>query len=172
MDILTASSSNLHVTKFFKQIKEDLAKLSWGNHQDIIHFWAREVGESKKGHYHCFIGFKQSYKRIGAISPDGYTGIWKLLAERWSALTGGFLRPVTTHTVNRGNNNELSSAFKRLSYAAKVRDKDFGTGDTYKRFSASRLEAKNVNTQCAFPDELHIWFPIPPTPTYLPHLAQ
>jgi hypothetical protein len=143
-DISTPSSSNQLVTEFFKRVKEQLGKSQWGSHTRVIHFWTREVGKTEKGHYHCFIGIKHSMVRPGGISSKGYTGIWKLLEIIWKELTGGFLRPTKYHTVNRGNVIQLSTAFYHLSYAAKVRDKDFGTGETHKRYSASRLKSKNL----------------------------
>jgi len=137
------SSSNQLVTEFFKQIKEQLAKSQWQNHKKAIHLWVREVGETEKGHYHCFIGLKQTMLRPGGIKDDGYTGIWKLLQSHWKELSGGYVTPTKYHTVNRGNLIELGEAFKHLSYAAKIRDKDFGTGETHKRFSTSRVRPKD-----------------------------
>ena len=143
-------SSNQLVTEFFKRAKEQLGKAQWGSHKNAIHFWAREVGETEKGHYHCFIGLRHSMLRPGGISSKGYTGIWKLLENLWKELVGGSVRPTKYHTVNRGNLIELGKAFYHLSYAAKVRDKDFGTGEKHKRFSASRLKLKEK--KCQRPD--------------------
>lgn len=147
MDFLTPLSSNQLVTEFFKRVKEQLGKAQWGSHKNVIHFWAREVGKTEKGHYHCFIGLRHSMVRPGGISSKGYTGIWKLLESLWKELIEGFLRPTKYHTVNRGNLIELGKAFYHLSYAAKVRDKDFGTGEKHKRYSASRLKRKEGKSQ-------------------------
>lgn len=135
-------SGNQLVTLFLKKIKEDLASARWGGHTQIIHGWAREVGKGGRAHYHFYIGFKQLYRRVGAISESGCTGLWKLIQNRWSEVSGGFARPSNSHTVNRSNPHELERAFHHLSYIAKIRDKDFGTGETHKRYSRSRLKPK------------------------------
>lgn len=134
--------SNQLVTEFFKKLKEELSSSKWGKNQDVIHCWAREVGKEGRVHYHCYIGFKQLYRRVGAISEDGCTGAWKLIQNRWKEASEGFARPSKSHTVNRDNFGELAVAFHHLSYIAKIRDKDFGTGETHKRFSRSRLKSK------------------------------
>lgn len=135
-------SGNQLVTGFLKKIKEDLASAKWGRHTKVIHCWAREIGQEGRAHYHFYIGFKQCYRRVGAISEDGCTGLWKLIQNRWKEASGGFARPSKAHTVNRSNPQELETAFHHLSYIAKVRDKDFGTGETHKRYSRSRLKPK------------------------------
>lgn len=135
-------SGNQLVTEFFKRLKEELSSSKWGKNKDVIHCWAREVGEEGRAHYHCYIGFKQLYRRVGSISGSDCTGLWGLIQSRWKEVSGGFARPSKSHTVNRKEKKELDAAFHHLSYIAKIRDKDFGTGETHKRYSRSRLKAK------------------------------
>ncbi|HIE5462771.1 YagK/YfjJ domain-containing protein [Pseudomonas aeruginosa] len=134
---------NQEVSDFVQEAKRKLATCAWGNHRQMTYCWVREVGDSRKEHYHVFIAFKQLYRRTGKVSAEGYTGLWEMLQKPWEALTGGFLRPITSHTVNRNNKSEIFAAFRHLSYLAKVRDKDFGTGENHKRYSSSRLLSKH-----------------------------
>jgi hypothetical protein len=139
--LMPALSANQDVTKFFKQIKEDLSSSAWGNQKQVIHFWAMEIGKSKNGHYHCMIGVN-SKARVGTFYTTPSTFIWELLERRWRELSGGSLNASKCHVVNRFNKKELSDAFEHLSYICKTRDKVFGTGEHHKRFSGSRLKPK------------------------------
>lgn len=143
---LPADSANLLVSKFFKKIKEDLASSIFGNQKQVIHFWAREVGKSKNGHYHCMIGVSSTV-RIGMFHIAPATHAWGLLDRRWRELSGGFMNGNKCHVVNRNNRTELATAFKHLSYSCKTRGKQFGTGENHKRFSTSRLPPKKVAIQ-------------------------
>ena len=145
-DKMPAATANLVVTKFFKQIKQDLSSSKWNNQVNVIHCWAREVGKSQHGHYHCMIGLS-SKVRLGTFYTETGTSVWKLLKNRWSELIDGSMHCSTCHVVNRSNKKELDAAFFHLSYICKVRDKHFGTGENYKRFSASRLKPKEVTDQ-------------------------
>ncbi|MCO2549223.1 inovirus-type Gp2 protein [Pseudomonas aeruginosa] len=136
---------NQEVSEFVQEAKRKLATTAWGNHRQLAYCWVREVGDSRKEHYHVYIAFKQLYRRAGKVSAEGYTGLWGMLQKPWEELTGGFLRPITSHTVNRNNQSEIFAAFRHLSYLAKVRDKDFGTGENHKRYSSSRLLSKDGN---------------------------
>ncbi|MHA6136679.1 YagK/YfjJ domain-containing protein [Pseudomonas mohnii] len=138
-----ASLDNPVVSAFFKQIKEVLSSQQWGGDKLIAHCWVREVGKKGTPHYHCYIAFKQFLRRIGSVSSSGYTGLWDLLCSRWNALTDGYIRANKYYTVNRDNHPELNKAFEHLSYMAKLRDKDFGTGDTHKRYMSSRIKPKH-----------------------------
>ncbi|WP_074941393.1 YagK/YfjJ domain-containing protein [Ectopseudomonas composti] len=140
---------NLVVSDFFKSVKQQLGQKDWLCNKDVIYCWAHEQGELDKDHYHCYIGFKQLYRRIGGITSEGYTGLWVMLQTCWKTHSGGYLRPTNAHTVNRNKQGEFNKAFWHISYMAKVRDKTFGTGESYKRFSPSRLKpAKTAPNSC------------------------
>lgn len=147
-ELMTASTGNLVVSNFFKQVKQDLASANWSRQKNVIQGWAMEVGESDNVHYHCYIGIASTV-RLGTFYGDTLTGLWKLLYNRWEQLSGGSVRPSETshHVINRNNHKELSTAFYHLSYICKVRSKDFGTGESHKRYSNSRLRPKKVADQ-------------------------
>lgn len=160
MDYMPAASANLVVTKFFKQIKQDLSSPKWNKQINVIHCWAREVGESENGHYHCYVGLSSTV-RLGTFYGETPTHIWKLIYNRWKQLSGGSVRPSkrSCHVINRNNHNELSTAFFHLSYICKVRSKDFGTGEHHKRYSNSRLKYKTGTTALALdPKPEHEFF--------------
>ncbi|NUT87567.1 inovirus-type Gp2 protein [Pseudomonas corrugata] len=150
-ELMPASSSNLDVTKFFKQIKEDLSSSVWGNQKHVIHFWAIENGTSKNGHYHCMIGFSSTV-RVGTFYTAPSTFAWELLERRWNEISGGSLNGSKCHIVNRSNQKEFSDAFEHLSYICKTRDKVFGTGEHHKRYSASRLKHNKGTIQLSITD--------------------
>lgn len=134
------------LSQYIKKIKVDLSSNTWRNHKRIIHGWVKEVGTSNKSHYHLFFGVQALQRTLGAISKDGHTGIWKLLEDRWSELTGGSVHFSKSHTLNRGDDKALADCFYHLSYLAKVRDKQFRTGEDYRRFHFSRLKQKTELT--------------------------
>lgn len=160
-NIIPAASGNQMVSKFFKQIKEDFASSTFGNQKHVIHCWAREVGTSKNGHYHCMVGVSSTV-RIGTLYTQPSTGAWELLERRWNDLSDGSLSESGCHVVNRSNHKELDNAFYHLSYMCKVRDKQFGTGENHKRFSSSRLKPKEVTDQIltagCHPESLEYFF--------------
>jgi hypothetical protein len=148
-NLMTASLGNLVVSKFFKQVKQDLASANWNHQKNVIQGWAREVGDSINGHYHCYIGVSSTV-RLGTFYDGTPTLLWRLLYNRWEEASGGSVRPSCCHIVNRNNHKQLSDAFFHLSYMCKVRSKDFGTGEDHKRYSNSRLKPKKVADQ--YPD--------------------
>lgn len=147
-DIINASSGNLVISKFFKQIKQDLANGKWNHQKNVIFGWAMEIGESDNAHYHCYLGVGSTV-RLGTFYDGTPTQLWELLYSRWKWLSGGSVRPSDTshHVVNRNNHKQLSEAFYHLSYICKVRSKDFGTGEHHKRHSNSRLKPKKIADQ-------------------------
>ncbi|MGO4309750.1 inovirus-type Gp2 protein [Pseudomonas sp. KB_15] len=151
VDILPASSANLVVSNFFKQVKQDLASANWSRQKNVIQGWTREIGESNNAHYHCYIGVSSTVP-IGTFYDNTPTQIWKLIYSRWKDLSGGSVRPSGHHVVNRFNHEQLSTAFYHLSYLCKVRSKDFGTGEPHKRYSNSRLKPKKVADQQVITD--------------------
>ncbi|MCP1649441.1 YagK/YfjJ domain-containing protein [Pseudomonas nitroreducens] len=135
----TPDEGNQLVSDFFKSMKESLCRKKWKGQKQVIFGWAREVETNASGHYHCFIGFKALYKFLGAITEDGCTRIWGLIESHWKRLSDGSMQAVRYHTVNRGVLKELDDAFFDISYLAKTKGKIFSTGETHKRYSASRL---------------------------------
>lgn len=133
------STWNLALSKFWGIVKKRLATKACYNIKEVAYCWCREVGESKHEHYHCYIAFKHETVSFGSFLRKRYTGLWGVLQDAWIELTGGFLKPVKSHTLNRGDVKTLHKVFKHLSYMAKVKTKDFGTGATHKRYNASRL---------------------------------
>lgn len=135
---------NQLISRFIKLCKADLGSSSWGQHKRFIHGWVKEVGEVEKSHYHLFFGFQTLQRLLGKISGDGCTGMWKLFEDRWYELTGGTVHFVKNpHFLKRDEKQKFADCFYHLSYLAKIRDKHFGTGETYRRFGFSKLPPKN-----------------------------
>ena len=139
-DLYCAKLENQQLSSFIKTIKANLHLSRWGSHKHVAYGWVREVGKTGHGHYHLFIAFKATFRRLGAISSEGYTGIWDLLRSRWKQASGGSISVSNAHTVERNDFQSFEKCFHHLSYMSKVRDKHFGTGETFKRFSVSRLQ--------------------------------
>ena len=130
---------NSQVSDYLKMVKCNLALKKWGGHKRVAYGWVREVCKSGHGHYHLYIAFKSTYRRLGAISGNGLTGLWYLLQRCWKSTTGGRISISNAHTVKRRDQGSLANCFHHLSYLAKTRSKDFGTKATHKRYSGSRL---------------------------------
>ncbi|MDB6142952.1 MAG: inovirus Gp2 family protein [Pseudomonas sp.] len=143
---MTAKAGNQVISKFFKLIKQDLARAKWNRQKKVIHCWAREVGDSINGHYHCYIGVSSTVA-LGTFYNGAPTKVWKLIHDRWKSVSGGSVWPSNPYVVNRGKHKELNTAFKHLSYICKVRSKDFGTGEDHKRYFNSKLKPKEVADQ-------------------------
>ncbi|MDI2410859.1 YagK/YfjJ domain-containing protein [Pseudomonas aeruginosa] len=142
----TPDEGNQLVSDFFKSMKEHLARVKWKSHQQVIFGWAREVETNASGHYHCFIGFKAVFKFLGEVSKGRCTHVWGLIESRWKRISGGSMQANGYHTVNRGEPKELDDAFFHISYLAKTKGKVFCTGETHKRYSASRLKPNSKQT--------------------------
>lgn len=136
----TPEEGNQLVSDFFKSMKESLSRKKCKGHKQVIFGWAREVETNASGHYHCFIGFKALHKFLGEISESGCTHLWGLIESHWKRLSGGSMQAAGYHTINRGVLEELDEAFFHISYLAKTKGKIFSTGETHKRYSASRLK--------------------------------
>ena len=136
---------NNAMTRTTKMIKENLQLKRWSGHRDLISGWVYEVGNDGRPHYHCFIGFKSCYRRLGAFGGETYSGIWELIRSAWKRTTGGTVHFSKNHTVNRTNFEQLNCCIHHISYMAKVNTKQFGNGSTAKNFSFSRL--KSTSTQ-------------------------
>ncbi|BAR69248.1 TPA: YagK/YfjJ domain-containing protein [Pseudomonas aeruginosa] len=134
---------NRQLRAFFKSVKENLALKHWGAHRRVVHGWTREVGKTKHGHYHVFIAFKRLTVRFGTFSRERYTGLWELLRRCSKCITGANLRfcPVV-HILERSDTTAFDNCFYHLSYIAKLRDKEFGSGNRHKLFDFSRLKPK------------------------------
>lgn len=133
---------NSTLSRYIKKCKADLGSNSWGNHKRFVHGWVKEVGEFGKSHYHLFFAFQTLQRNLGLISGGGHTGVWKLLEDRWSELVGGTVHFSKQHRLTRDNPEAFADCFYHLSYLAKVRDKQFGTGEPHRRFGFSKLSAK------------------------------
>jgi len=138
---------NTMLSRYIKRCKADLGSNAWGNHKRFVHGWVKEVGESGRSHYHLFFAFQTLQRNLGLISGDGHSGVWKLLEDRWSELTGGTVHFTKQHRLERGDHNAFANCFYHLSYLAKVRDKQFGTGEPHRRFGFSKLPAKVGNEE-------------------------
>jgi len=139
---LNHKHENKLLSRYIKKVKVDLGSTTWKNHKRIIHGWVKEIGASGKSHYHLFFGFQTLHLTLGAISGEGHTGMWKLLQDRWKEITGGTVHFTKPHNLNRGDTKAFEDCFYHLSYLAKVRDKEFCTGEDYRRFHFSRLKPK------------------------------
>lgn len=137
---------NSIVSRYIRIIKADLGSKNWGRHKRFIHGWVKEIGFSRKPHYHLFVGFQALQRTLGAISGDGNTGLWGLLERRWKELTGGSVHFSKYHRIERTNPETFAACFYHLSYLAKSRDKQFNTGESYRRFSFSSLRSKTNDT--------------------------
>lgn len=134
-----SSTWNQELSEFWRIVKKRLATKACYRIKEVAFCWCREVADRKHEHYHCYIAFKHETVSFGSFSSQRYTGLWGVLQNAWIELTGGFLEPVKSYTLNRGDAKTLHKVFKHLSYMAKVKTKDFGTGATHKRYNASRL---------------------------------
>lgn len=133
---------NMMVSRYIKMCKADLGSIDWRRHKRIIHGWVKELGKSGNPHFHLFFGFQTLHRNLGLISGDGHTGMWKLFERRWQELTGGSVQLIRPHFVERDDRGAFDACFYHLSYLAKVRDKQFGTGESYRRFAFSKLPQK------------------------------
>lgn len=138
-----AKEENRQIRAFFKNLKENMALKRWGSHKRVAHTWVREVGKSGHGHYHIFIAFKRFTKRLGTVSGEECTGVWELIRKCSERTIGA--RPrfcLKKHTLNREDIQAFDNCFYHLSYLAKIRDKEFGTGNGHKGYDFSRIAPK------------------------------
>ncbi len=133
---------NRMLSQYIKKCKADLGSNDWRNHKRVIHGWVKETGKTDNAHYHLFFGFQTLQRNLGLISGDGHTGMWKLFERRWEELTGGSVQFVRPHFLERDDEQAFAECFYHLSYLAKIRDKHFGTGESYRRFGFSKLPPK------------------------------
>lgn len=133
---------NKFLSQYIKKVKIDLGSSIWNEHKRIVHGWVKEIGTSEKSHYHLFFGFQTLHRNLGAISGDGHTGMWKLFEHHWVRLTGGSVHLIKPHFLKRDDKQIFEASFYHLSYLAKIRDKHFGTGESYRRFGFSKLLPK------------------------------
>jgi hypothetical protein len=133
---------NTMLSRYIRKCKADLGSNDWSNHKRFIHGWVKEVGKAENAHYHLFFGFQTLQRNLGLISGDGHTGMWKLFECRWQELTGGTVQFIRPHFLKRDDKQAFAECFEHLSYLAKIRDKHFGTGETYRRFGFSKLSFK------------------------------
>ncbi|MDH0571554.1 inovirus-type Gp2 protein [Pseudomonas sp. YQ_6] len=132
------------LSAYIEAVKIRLGSLSVCRVGKVIHGAAREIGPKKgKPHCHVFFGFNSRKRDLGEINGAGHTGLWQFIDQTWIKLAGG-----TTHIVPKVHRfdwfdvDKLGECFKHLSYLAKVESKNYGTGESYKRFTASRLKRK------------------------------
>ena len=144
--VYDVKEENRQLRAFFKCVKENLALKHWGGHRRVVHGWVREVGSTNHGHYHVFMAFKRLAVRLGTFSREGYTGLWEMLRRCSKRITGANLRfcPVV-HVLERGDATAFDNCFYHLSYLAKLRDKEFGTGSRHKLYDFSRLKHKDAS---------------------------
>jgi hypothetical protein len=145
---------NTILSRYIKRCKADLGSSTWGTHKRFVHGWVKEVGEFGKSHYHLFFAFQTLQLNLGLLSGDGHTGVWKLLEDRWSELAGGTVHFSKQHRLTRDNPEAFAKCFYHLSYLAKVRDKQFGTGDSHRRFGFSKLPPKAKDKEPTVLEEL------------------
>ncbi|WP_313455821.1 inovirus-type Gp2 protein [Pseudomonas sp.] len=134
------------LSAYIEAVKIRLGSLGVCRVGKVIHGAAREIGPKKgKPHCHVFFGFNSKKRDLGEINGAGHTGLWQFIDQAWIRLAGG-----TTHIVPKVHRfdwfdvDKLGECFKHLSYLAKVESKNYGTGESYKRFTASRLKRKAV----------------------------
>jgi len=144
--IYDVKEENRQLRAFFKCVKENLALKRWGGRRRVVHGWVREVGHTNHGHYHAFMAFKRLTVRFGTFSRERYTGLWEMLRRCSKRITGANLRfcPVV-HVLERGDATAFNNCFYHLSYLAKLRDKEFGTGSRHKLYDFSRLKHKDAS---------------------------
>ncbi len=133
------------MSDFTKMLKSKLRTKEWLGHDKLISGWVYEVGsKERRGHYHFFMGFEALYLRLGGFEGGVYTGIWGLIKDCWNRVVGGHVQVAGSHTVNRSNVSQIHGCVKHLSYLAKKRDKQFGSGCTAKNYALSRLKGKTL----------------------------
>lgn len=141
--VYNVKEENRQIRAFFKCLKENMALKRWGSHKRVAHGWVREVGKSGHGHYHVFIAFKRFTKRLGTVSSEECTGIWGLIRKCSERTIGARPRfDLTRHVLERGDTEAFDNCFHHLSYYAKLRDKEFGTGNGHKGYDFSRIVPK------------------------------
>lgn len=141
--VTSPKHENMMLSQYIKKCKADLGSNDWRNHKRVIHGWVKEIGKTDNPHYHLFFGFQTLQRNLGKISGDGHTGMWKLFESRWQELTGGTVHfTETLHFLERDDKRAFADCFYHLSYLAKIRDKHFGTGESYRRFGFSKLPPK------------------------------
>lgn len=146
---------NMMLSQYIKKCKAGLGSSGWRNHKRVIHGWVKEIGKTANPHYHLFFGFQTLERNLGLISGDGHTGMWKLFESRWQELTGGTVHFVNNpHFLQRDDTQKFADCFYHLSYLAKIRDKQFGTGETHRRFGFSKLTPKPKQEQKTILEEL------------------
>lgn len=143
--VYDVKEENRQLRAFFKSVKENLALERWDSHDRVVHGWVREVGKTKHGHYHVFMAFRRFTLRFGRFSGEGYTGLWELLNRCSKRITGASLNfNKQVHILERCDTAAFEKCFYHLSYLAKLKDKEFGTGSRHKAYDFSRLPHKSI----------------------------
>lgn len=138
-------SSKSKITRFISSIKSKVeAQINKRrregkrvHHSYVNYIWVREVGTNGKPHYHVALFFNNdTFRSLGSKSmPESSSRLVNIIVEAWaSALNESFERAwnlvhvpknATYHLTN-SNRSEYDECYKRLSYFAKRRTKEFG----------------------------------------------
>lgn len=137
---ISITHKNSMISTFIDKIKKQLTLSKWGAKKRVCHGWVLEFGESGLPHYHLFFAFETSFLHLGSFNTQNPTGFWKFLVECARETFGGSLHFAGRHIVNRNNPSQINECIRHLSYFAKVRTKDFGANETYKRFGFSQIK--------------------------------
>jgi hypothetical protein len=120
-------------------------------HRHVQYFWVREIGDSEKAHYHCWIMLDRHITQSAGSHRD-QTGFYGLAMPLWSEISGGgFLSGTKDNVPKWGlhvrNDIERDSAFYAISYLAKARDKGIRHGTKVRDFGGSLIPRNTVMNQ-------------------------
>lgn len=151
--------SNEPIQRFFKFLRKRLDSHCQGKPElglrrhphNLIGLWSREYDRGHtRPHFHVLIILNgNAFRAIGDISAGG-SPLYRMVDESWlSALRcPGFGLDRLVHVcesgqyrMHRDDHDRVNALFRRVSYMAKVRDKDFCDG--YHRFGGTRLSNTN-----------------------------
>lgn len=135
---------NSMISTFIDKVKKQLSLSKWGSKEHVAHGWVLEIGESGTPHHHLFFAFETSFQKLGSFNAKKPTGFWKFLVDCARETFSGSLHYVNHSVVNRNNPSEVKACIKHLSYFAKIRTKNFGTNETYKRFGFSQIKPPKI----------------------------
>lgn len=138
---MSVLESNKLMSQLFAKLKDKFKAKKWDNQpiKKFIYGWVWEINTSSQAHYHLWMALPGNQ-----VKHAGHTdyGIFKIIKELWSELTGGkgtpHLPDNPAYMITRDDEVELRNFVYRVSYLAKEKDK-YSSGDNTKRFDGSRL---------------------------------
>lgn len=147
--------SNVPIQRFFKFLRKRLDRycqetpgVGLRRHpHNLVGLWSREYDKGHtRPHFHILLLLNgQTFRALGDLNARGES-LYQMVEDSWlSALwCKGFGRDHLVHRceageywLTRNDSDGVNDLFRRASYMAKARDKDFADG--YHRFGGSRM---------------------------------